>query len=258
MSNYAFRDKERTEKVYAASLNKEDLSTRYYCPNPFCNALMSLRQGKGQESKGAYFAALPSFPHIKDPLCSFDASGVSFDPDKNDESHFDFEEKMAALIEPASSSKRASTQRDSIRSETGGCTFSTVLQLYGLCKHFDCSDTYNGRKIGYMLLDDRSLHMHPNGVFGYRIVEGIRLRHGYYYDSDSGSIKIEAPLNNPRFIFALTFENEKLFKDIKTSLWENKNMIVLAAGNWTQDGFHKDLKQYRTTINNKKQINLIK
>ena len=173
MSGYAYRDKEKTIKVSAKDFHTEDLDTRFYCPYKKCNAIMGLRQRKGQSGKGACFAALPTHPHSKNPLCPYGTFGSEFKPEDTSEGEFDFDKSMGALEKESTKSLAKKNPGKKDHREGGKKRISTVLRIYQLCKFYDCTDKYNDFTIGYMLLDDRSLHMYPNGVYaGNRVIEG--------------------------------------------------------------------------------------
>jgi hypothetical protein len=95
MAMYAFRDEEKTDKVYAADFLKEHLPTLYFCPDEKCAARMQLCEREGVSR--AYFRALPKHPHRTG--CPFAASD-NFHPEKHNERAFDFDSAMDALFLP--------------------------------------------------------------------------------------------------------------------------------------------------------------
>ena len=44
---YVYKDKARTEKLYAKDAFKKDKNTRFYCPNPKCDAHMYICNAEG-------------------------------------------------------------------------------------------------------------------------------------------------------------------------------------------------------------------
>ncbi len=55
--------------------------------------------------------------------------------------------------------------------EPGAHPPRTLRQIYSLCKSLSVRDTYAGKEIGSMILDDRSKYRYPKGCFGNRIIE---------------------------------------------------------------------------------------
>lgn len=94
MAMYAYRDKERTKKLYAKDALKEDISTLFHSPNPNCNAHMFICSLEG--SSPAYFGATrPHYPHMRP--CAFGTSNY-FNPDNHDEDSFDFQNALNNLL----------------------------------------------------------------------------------------------------------------------------------------------------------------
>ena len=55
--------------------------------------------------------------------------------------------------------------------EPGAYPPRTLRQIYSLCKSFSVGNTYAGKEIGSMILDDRSEYRYPKGCFGNKIIE---------------------------------------------------------------------------------------
>lgn len=53
MVSFAYRDKERRERINANQALQDNIEKRYYCPNPACDAEIYLRERKGV--KNPYF-----------------------------------------------------------------------------------------------------------------------------------------------------------------------------------------------------------
>lgn len=69
MALYAYKDKGRTEIIYAVNAMKKDIEERYYCPNPSCNAHLHICAVDG--SKKSYFRATKSkYGHVRN--CAMD------------------------------------------------------------------------------------------------------------------------------------------------------------------------------------------
>ena len=63
MSKYAYRDEMRTDEIPAKDAQKTDRNTRFYCPNPKCDAHLYIASVNGSVS--AYFTANDEkHPHI--------------------------------------------------------------------------------------------------------------------------------------------------------------------------------------------------
>lgn len=250
MSNYAFKDKNRTIKIFAKDSIKENKDTRFYCPNPNCDAHMYICNVKGVSS--AYFSANhKNYPHAYN--CPFGVSN-NFKVDDYDEKLFNFESALEALtFSEKQVTREIKTTNDHGVGGSRRKLLRTIRQIYDMCKSFDINDTYNEIKIGQMIVDDRSAYMYPKGVFGYKIIEGkVKM---YFYDPQKLEIKILAPIGSERYSFILRFSDEKLFKDIKNIIFNNREKIIVVSGEW------KSTDQYNyffTKIINKKQIAIIK
>jgi hypothetical protein len=114
----------------------------------------------------------------------------------------------------------------------------------------DIADSYNGKEIWKMLLDDRSIHRYPRGVFGKRIIEGKRCEK-YFYDPKSMEILLTAPVSKKEYIFALRFNNRELWQELKNHLYNNPDCVVVVAGDWEKSGISN---RFRSAVSNKKQI----
>lgn len=249
MSNYVFKDKNRTIKLFAKDAIRENKDTRFYCPNPNCDAHMYICNVEGVSS--AYFSANhKNYPH--EDKCPFKALN-RFKSDDYDEILFNFESALEALacstkkdirgLETTSEHGTGDSRRKPLR---------TIRQIYDMCKSFDINDTYNEIKIGKMIVDDRSSYMYPKGVFGYKLIEG-KVK-GYFYNSQKLEIKILAPITSEKYSFILRFRDEKLFKEIEKAIFENREKMIVVSGNWKSTDKYN---YFFTDIISKKQIAII-
>lgn len=249
MSMYVFKDKLRTIKFYAKDATKENRSTRFYCPNPDCDAHMYICGVDG--SSYAYFSAnRREYRHVS--KCPFDSSN-GFNPYEHDENTFDFENALEALTSPSKSISGKETPGSHGTGTPRKKPLRTIRQIYDMCKSFDSIDTYNGVKIGQMIVDDRSEYMYPKGVFGYRLIEGEAI--GYFYNSEKLEIKILAPIASRKYSFILKFDEEKLFHDIQKGIYENRDKIIVIAGKWQSTG---KFNIFYADITSKRQVSIIK
>lgn len=248
MSMYVFKDKLRTIKFYAKDATKENRSTRFYCPNPACDARMYICGVDGVSA--AYFSAnRKEYHHVS--KCPFGSSN-GFKPDEHDENAFDFESALEALTSPIKPVSRKEKPGIHGTGAPRNKPLRTIRQIYDMCKSFDSVDTYNGVRIGQMIIDDRSAYMYPKGVFGYRLIEGQVSR--YFYDSEKLEINILAPITNRKYSFVLRFAEKKLFQHIKTGIYENQDKIIVIAGKWSSTG---KFNMFYTDIISEKQIAIV-
>jgi hypothetical protein len=251
MTTYVFRDRERTSKLYAKDFLKENLGTRYYCPNKKCDAYMYINRKDGLSY--SYFSAKPSNPH-KDG-CSY-ASSNGFDPNKHSEHEFNFDDALAALTMPSKIVKRKEAPCPRPEGEPAVRPLKTIRQIYAMCKSLDYNDIYNGKEIWRMLLDERSMKMHYKGVFGNRIIEGKHAS-GRFYDKEKMIITIAAPLpvSDKSYKFELKFNDRSSFNEIKNNIFNNLDKIIVIAGSWEKTCV---FNVFQSSISSKKQIYMVK
>lgn len=248
MSMYVFRDKERKRKLYAKQAIKENRDTRFFCPNIKCNAHMYICGLDGITA--AYFSANRNgHSHVKG--CPFGANN-SFNPDDFDESAFDFDNAMDELATPSKQVKKKTEPGEHGTGESLPRPPRTIRQIYDMCKSYDVIDTYGNKKIGQMILDDRSLYMYPKGVFGKKIIECKASQ--YFYNSEKLEIKLIAPIAAGKYTFQVKIPDKDLFKHIKDTIYNNRNKIILISGDW---GAGSTFNCFTTSLASKKQIAVI-
>lgn len=237
MSKFAFRDKERTQKIYADEINVKDINTEFYCPNRECNARLTLKANSSIK-KTPYFSNLPTAPHIKNCFCQ--NNSFSFDEREYNESLFNFEE---ITKEYSTSGFKKIPKR-----------LETMSAIFYMCKTRNINDSYNQIKIWSILADARSNYIYSNGIFGAHIIEC----YFFSYSPKTLTICLKYPIDESlrnKYTIVISFSDEKLFKEMKNKLYDDKNnnskYPVLIIGNWQ---YHNKKNLVQTTINNAFQI----
>ena len=209
MSAYAYRDRNRTEVIYASEAMTENIDTLFFCPNKDCNAHLHICAVDG--SRKAYFRAThKQFPHIDN--CPFASSANHFDSDKFNEEAFSFDDAINNLFLVKKESERNRNQRnigEHNNGEPNKQPIKTLRQIYSMCKSRPVTDMYAGKKIRDMILDDRSAYYYTKGCFGNKIVEARR-QVGYFYEDKSKKIFLKAPTESGKYTFVLQFDEEKI------------------------------------------------
>lgn len=249
MAMYVYKDASRTKKLLARDAQKQDKGTRFYCPNPQCDAHMYIWSLDGVSA--SYFGASRSHGHMKG--CAY-YSLNEFNPNKYNEDKFEFENALSALTMPTNPQTKNETPGDHGIGSVTPKPLHTLFQIYSMCKAEDCSGTYNGITIGQMLLDNRSFYMYPKGVFGWRIIEG-KCRKPYFYDSTKKEIYLTVSTDSEEYTFTLKFDDEDLFKEIKNDIFPNREYLIIVAGKWGNSGI---FNVFCSAFSSTKQLKIIK
>lgn len=249
MSGYAYEDEERTKEIKAHEAGELDRNIRYYCPNKLCNAHMYIRSVDGE--KRQHFAASRKYRHIAN---CFGGNSNCFDPNKSQIDGFDLEDAIIGMMTPGE--KKKTNKNKNKKGKKGGSNGQitiphTIRQIYDMCKYYSCDEEINGVKVGYILFDERSAHMYPKGIFGYKLIEARYIR----YDRNNRRIYLEAPINDKKYDLRLEFNDELLFNEMNKMLYNNRNMVIVVAGKWERTNRQDTFK---TTILAKKQIKVIR
>lgn len=245
MAMYVYKDSSRTLELYATDALRKDIETRYYCPNPNCDAHMYLCGVDGLST--AHFSAnRKNYPHIEG--CDF-GSKNGFKADKIDEKAFDFQSLLDNMKVPSSPTKKKESPSPHKTGEADLKPLRTLRQVYDMCKSYTCTHSYNNQVIGKMLLDDRSEYMYPKGVFGNRIIEA-RVRAGNFYDPNKREIYLVAP-SSQKYEFILQISDMKLFGLIRDTLFNNRDKFIIVAGLWETSG---TFNVFKTNLTSQKQI----
>ncbi len=249
MALYAFKDKERKDIIYASDAIVEDRNKNFYCPNPSCTAHLYVCAIDG--SKQAYFRATKhEFKHIKG--CSY-ARSDGFNRSEYDEEAFDFDSAIEKLFSVTNTQKARVIANEHGTGEPKKNSLRTLRQLYYMCKSIPVNDRYGEKQIGDMLLDERSLYRYPRGCFGNRIIEAYA--NGKFYDNGKQQIYIIAPIVEKQYSFILQFRNQEIYKTIRKEIFNNKENIIVVAGNWKSSGSYNC---FLTEVVGRKQVSVIK
>ncbi|MCC8159258.1 MAG: hypothetical protein LIO50_08590 [Phascolarctobacterium sp.] len=248
MAMYVYKDEARTEKLLAKNAQKADKNTRFYCPNSNCNAYMYICNVDGISM--AYFRARRSYGHIDGCIHS---SSNGFNPNNYQEDMFQFENALSKLMNPSKSQIKKETPGENGTGESESKPLHTIRQIYSMCKSYDCTDDYNGKEIGQMLIDDRSIYMYPKGVFGWRIIEG-KIKKPLFYDNDKREITLVAPIKNVKYECVLNFDDDALFKDVRNNIYANRNKVIVIASQWSSSGIYN---VFCAPIKSKKQVAIL-
>lgn len=250
MSMYAYTAASRreSEKILAKNITKREKGVRYYCPNPQCNAKMFVRCVEGERK--TFFAASGNPGHIEN--CLFGSSNT-YNPEKTTEEGFDADDAIKKLMEIErrryiGNENKSNEKEKSIENKI---VPHTIKQIYDMCKSYDCKDTFNNQTIGQILVDDRSVHMYPKGIYRYRIIEAKCKKKLY----DNMDIYLETPLRNEKYSLKLHFEDKELFYEIRKKLFANQDHMIVIAGEW------KSAKKYHcfvTEFKSRRQILIMK
>ena len=250
MVKFAFRDQERKKIIRSNQVIEEDRNTRFYCPNPRCNAELYICAIDG--SKNAYFRATKSNSK-HDLKCPYGTSVSEFDSNNYDESTFVFDVAINNLLCATKTSSSTSGSTTHGTGEPGIHTVKTLRQMYALCKSLSVRDKYAGKEIGEMILDDRSQYRYPKGCFGNKLIEATV--DGKIYDNKKKEVYLVAPINSKKYTFILSFSDETIYKTIRTEIYNNKDKIIVVAGKWQSSGTYN---KFKSEIISKKQVAIIK
>lgn len=247
MASYAFKNKERTERIAASEAVYLDHGFNYYCPNPACNARMHIVQ-----ASVPYFAANQAAPHIEH---CFYASKSAFDPGKYDENSFDLGAVIRSLFAEGSPTSKTSVKQYKEHEHSCGLPIKTLRVLYDMCKSKGIDQLYNGFPINKIIYDSRCQGELSQTINGFRIVECEAIK-GKLYDKDQLSISLRAPATSPQNgTFVLLFNDKNLFWERQNLIFSNRDKIIIVAGMWESGA---DARTRYTQVINKKQIIVIK
>ena len=125
--------------------------------------------------------------------------------------------------------------------------------IYSLCKSLSVRDTYAGKEIGSMILDDRSIYRYPKGCFGNRIIEATV--DGRLYDDEKKEVYLASPINSKKYTFILSFLDEDNYKKIRSEIYNNRKKIIVIAGKWESAG---EYNKFTSKVYGTKQVAIIK
>ena len=122
-----------------------------------------------------------------------------------------------------------------------------------MCKSFSVGNTYAGKEIGSMILDDRSEYRYPKGCFGYKIIEANADRKSY--NDEKKEVYLVSPINSKKYTFILSFLDESDYKTIRSEIYNNRDNIIVIAGKWESSGKYN---KFISKVYSKKQVYIIK
>lgn len=251
MSMYAYKDAARTQDISAKEAQVQDKGTRFYCPNPLCDAHLYIANLDGLRSP--YFTAnRKEHPHVED--CDCRKAAKVFSPNNFKEEGFVLEDVISELmqIEEDSTGGVAPHKSHSQGSITPQVPH-TISQIYWMCKTYSCRDTYNSIPIGMILLDKRSFYMYSKGVFGHHLIEAY-CKSRYFDPEGFGIIFLELSHEETTYSFVLEFQDKVLFRSVERRLRNNRNRRIVIAGRWSK---YSKYNFFSTLITSKKQITVI-
>lgn len=230
MVAYAFKDPERTQSITAKEALTANHQTRYYCPNPACRAELYICQRNGNHD-GYFSANRKGRGH--DQQCPY-SSSYNFDSKEYNEAAFTFDKaikQMQRVLLP-SATTRLPTDRHIVKLDNRSTqkTPRTLNEIYSMCKQLPPCETYNGYLIGDMLFDNRSAKMHINGPCGPMLVEVFRDKHSLFYFPTALEFRFRTA-SNDRLLISVS--DRGVFTQLKKSIFNNKNSILVLAGVWT-------------------------
>lgn len=250
MVKYAYRDKGRKNIIYADKAIKEDRNKVFFCPNHECDAKLYLCAVDG--SMRAHFRATKSeYKHVE--KCPYGNSNSEFDSTKYDETKFDYNDAINKLLSVDKTSTQVSSSPKHGSGHLNVRSLRTLKQIYSMCKSSPVRDSYAGKEISSMILDDRSEYRYPKGCFGNRIIEATA--QGRFYDNEKKEIYLVAPINSKKYTFVLSFLDEDVYRTIRSEIYNNRDKIIVVAGNWEKT---KTYNHFISKVYSKKQVTIIK
>lgn len=250
MALYAYRDKSRTDVLYASEAVKEDRNKRFYCPNPACDAHLYICAIDG--SKQAYFRATkPNHGHVDG--CEYGESNAGITEEQFDETQFVYEDAIDNLFSATQNQKKKTIPSGHTQGKPKKHPPRTIRQIYFVLKQHHPNQQYGDRKVADMLLDDRSVKRYPKGCFGKRIIEAYAKQR--LYDVAKKQIYLTAPLTDKTYTFILEFDEPNTFYTIKNTIYNNREKKIVVAGDWKRA---EKYNHFISIVNSRKQIAIIK
>lgn len=216
MSFYAYRDKARTQIVFATEITIKDINTKFYCKNPNCDAILKFRNESSIIGKKPCFFALSSKPHVKN--CSFQNKKTPFNKTKYDESLFKF---IPLVNEYIQGDIKIIKRR-----------LFTLSQIFFMCKSKNINTTYGDTNVWKILCDNRSNHIYKKGILGEHLVECKF----HKYDIENNSIFFKYPLDDSKknkYNIKISLKNNlDLFLFVRRKVYNTNDSPIILIGNW--------------------------
>ena len=186
-------------------------------------------------------------------ISPFGNSSTEFDSNDYDESQFVYEDAINNLLCNTEQSSQKSIPSAHETGESGAHPPRTLRQIYSLCKSLSVRDTYAGKEIGSMILDDISKYRYPKGCFGNRIIEATV--DGRLYNNEKKEVYLASPINSKKYTFILSFSDEDYYKKMRSEIYNNRDNIIVIAGKWELSG---EYNKFTSKVYGTKQVAIIK
>ncbi len=260
MSLYAYADSSRNgPPIHINDIQDVDTNEWYYCPNKECQAHLYVVSRNG--IRFHHFAATRKrYRHIEG--CFASEASRQFSVEKYTSKGFDPDSAIAALATASYTQKGVNPGHTHIYGDSSEPKPPrTISQIYWMCKSFACTQEYGPKAVGEILLDNRSIHMYPNGVTSWHLIEAKCNKKLYNKPDEKnqrgGELLLHLLTDNRTLYFVLQFNynDRQLFRNIKDKVYNNQDKTIVVAGDWkttdTQD-------TYLVKIVAEKQILIIK
>lgn len=235
MADYAYKDEERTQKIYANGNNIiKYKGIRCWCKNPNCNAKMFIV--KPEYPDEAYFRASSKTPHSG----SCGSECHHFDKKRFNENLFRFPNILINLEKDDRASSTTIIHHPPKKAVTGEKPIKTLRQLYSMCTNTPIDDKYGTYIIGDIIADIRNINDNSNGIKGYRIIEC----NFYKYDKNSQSIYFNYPCYpQNQYLVEVKFKKTDLFEEMLKRILPLKHEgIIVISGNWVLSDIEEKTK----------------
>lgn len=255
MANYAYRDVEHTDKVFAKDVLPREQEFIFYCANKECNCRFGIAAINSNKVR-PYFSKLPSSSHIVNCWNDIEFS-VSGDKGDYDLSDFSPDSLLAEIIRKRQTETGADTsihKEGVIKKSKFGTDpkgeiqyIHTIRQLYTVCMSTPDNEEINGIAVKYLFAGRKTKFLYTKYITGIRLVECIYNS----YAKLTNTIYFKFPydtVGNGRFKVEVTIKDTKLFDQIRNDVNDSKSLIIIYA----------DWKNNKGEIRSKKQIVVMK
>lgn len=226
MATYAYRDQERTQKVYAKDCTIVDIGTRFYCENKECDAYLVLRAYRSVLAP--HFAATKVHPHTG--WCRHEPP--KFSPTNYDETMFNYSDVMDKIIScPMKKTTNSIAKRTAHQGDGKRRSIRNLPQLYSMCKSVDHKDTYNDFVIWKILFDCRCNYILTKGIAGKHIIECTFSSYNNELQTLRFNYPVDARLSN-KYKLNVQINDRELYFRLKNKVYNYENRVIVIAGDW--------------------------
>lgn len=228
MSFHAYKNKERTELIYAVDCTINDVGVRFYCENPECDAHLYIKALRSELS--THFSATNNHPHSSS--CS---TIPPFSFVNHSEELFNYDDVINNILCATNSVSKKSNYKHnkSTESKIYKTSISKLGSLFNACKNIKHTGTYNEYPIWKILFDCRCNYILTKGISGKHIVECS------FYRYDNNFIYFKYPTINTlpnQYILKLNFPNKVLYNEILKKVFNTyKSLPIAIAGDWKRE-----------------------